>query len=565
MAEGSARKTAVVYCRVSSARQRDDETIAAQRERNAAIVARHDLDLVPYGPKGDGWIEDDGVSGTLLAGRAFAGLIEDLRRKRLKIDRLVVYSMSRISRTDTTSDDDEKQITSAQDAATISAVLRTRGVKILDETGEKDPTNVLAMAVEMAVGDAQHATIMRSTKSGKISRLERGQAAFGGKEPYGYTRELANGQNRKDGWKLVPDPVEVERLRNILTWYADGGSSYAVQEATLSEYPIPYKQRRKNSGADWTPTRWVRTTVHKMAARVETYRTGLVEGEYQGQPYSIQAEPLIDRALAMRVEARNKGGTLKKPATNLATGHLVCEVCKGTQGKGGARYSQGTVNLFVRCDRCKRQVYARDFDRRLRVALEERLVQIAIHTRQQEERDDHEARIEDVDRRLEAVRARLLKNADALDGGLPRDLWKERNAALVAERQALRAEREDIQATRKAAQDRAVQEAGIVDRVEQIIDDLLSPDLVKHRKALAEVLDGERISITWERDDEGKSYAVCTLPPWGGLPAATYRTDRRVSILTDADRASPHWTKIVNTTIQHGFLDTLERAGMLQK
>src|ERR1700733_10011480 len=136
-------KTAVIYCRTSTIGQKEAETITAQVERCKDIIKRAGLKPLAYGPERNGWVVDDGVSGSLLEGRAFAGLVSDLRAGKVRPDYLVVYSLSRISRLDKSSRSMEKLVASAEDNARIKAVLLGAGVKVIDEQGEHDPANVM--------------------------------------------------------------------------------------------------------------------------------------------------------------------------------------------------------------------------------------------------------------------------------------------------------------------------------------------------------------------------------------------------------------------------------------
>jgi hypothetical protein len=183
-------------------------------------------------------------------------------------------------------------------------------VKIIDEGGVKDPAS-LGFEIELLVGTMQHATIIKTTRDGRLSRLARGQAAFGGKPPYGYTRvdDPALG-----GYRLVPDPEKAANLRRVLEWFCACGATRAARLATEAAIPVPREKGIKNRAADWTPTRWDRSTIEKIARRASVYATGTIEGTIYGRPYSLQAEPLISHELRSRVEIRIQTKTLKRPA-----------------------------------------------------------------------------------------------------------------------------------------------------------------------------------------------------------------------------------------------------------
>ena len=110
--------------------------IDAQIERCKRLIERHGLTLLPYGPKQDGWVLDDGTTGTLLDARQFRPLLDDIRAGRLQVDCLVVFSLSRINRVDKVSKDQEKVRLSHIAAAEIKSALITGKVKVIDEEGE---------------------------------------------------------------------------------------------------------------------------------------------------------------------------------------------------------------------------------------------------------------------------------------------------------------------------------------------------------------------------------------------------------------------------------------------
>lgn len=565
MAQPAARETCVVYCRVSSKKQRDDETIAAQRERCALLVQRYNLDPYPYGPDLAGYLEDNGLSGTLLAGRALAGFIDDLDKQRIKPDYLIVYNLSRVCRVDKYSSDVEKQKQSAKDAAEIATVLRVRGIKVIDEEGINDPTQ-LGFELKMMIGNEGYKTLRKTTTDAKVSRLEKGSASFGGQAPYGYDRELTNGVNRKEGWRLIAVPEEGERLRQIYEWYAEGGATYAAQQATEDEIPGPRGDRppRKNAVEGWTSTTWSRVTVEKLAGKAATYLTGVLESTFDGKPYRVEAEPLIGHALYQRVVTRRNAKTLKHPASQLGTGYLRCAGCiKAGRRNVGVRYSEGTVNWFVRCDRCRRNVYAVDFDRCLREAIDCRLIQHALHTKAERGRGDHAERIKAVDAQLDEVRRQLvLASKLVLNRQLPEDVWAEQNAELVTERLRLQGERERLKADAEAAKKRELQEELLTDRVAQLLAERRDGDLGAQRKILASLLgDESRITVSWETDEEGKTYAAVTLPALGTLAPQTYRTGQPVAdqIWTEAERSSPQWPEVLAEVETHGLREALDQ------
>jgi site-specific DNA recombinase len=84
-------KTAAIYARVSSDRQKEEQTITSQTSALRAYAAEHGY-LVP-----DGWIyEDEGWSGATLV-RPGLERVRDLAAQG-QVDALLVYSPDRLSR-----------------------------------------------------------------------------------------------------------------------------------------------------------------------------------------------------------------------------------------------------------------------------------------------------------------------------------------------------------------------------------------------------------------------------------------------------------------------------------
>ncbi len=241
------QKTCVCYCRTSTRGQQESETIAAQVERCTRLVERHNLRLVPYGASGDGWIKDDGVTGTLLEGRQFSAFIDDLKAGRVAVDYVVLFSLSRVARVDKVSKDIEKLIASHQAAALIRSVLIGRNVWLLDEDGPMDPRTV-AFEVKAMLANEEFKLIRERTMAGKARRLDQGRFAKGGKPPYGYRQVFANGKDRKDGFLLQVDPERAANLKRLFGWFCEGGVTSAARRATEAGIPTPmaFTDNRKN-------------------------------------------------------------------------------------------------------------------------------------------------------------------------------------------------------------------------------------------------------------------------------------------------------------------------------
>jgi len=509
----SQSKTCIVYCRTSTKGQKDAETIQAQVETCKRIVETQGLRVLPYGPKRDGWLLDDGVSGSLLTGRAFAGLVADLERGKVKPDLVVVYSLSRLAREDKSSDM-SKQVQSAQDWGRIKAVLRAAHVMVLDSDGENDPNNVL-FDLKTALAGEEYKLIRSRTLAGKKRMHAEGKFCKGGKAPFGFKLAYANGHDRKNGHLVVEHPEQAVDLRRVLGWYAEGGQHHAARMATQEHVPT----------GRYAET-WSGPTVHHLVERAASYYTGTWSMNLDGKPVTVTYPKLIDSALYGKIERRKKEHKLTPAKQFLSTGFVDC-CCGAHVGTmtGGPTHSPH----YTGCRVCGR-LYEREFSKALWDLALARYVQIAKMERKGVSKDAHALKLKMAQGKLDAVKADIAKLLDLYMEGLAKDLWKTRNDVLNDKRAAAQAEVEGIEQERTNAASKAVNKASVEQRVGGILraarKGMTMEDM---RKALSDLLNGERVTVAWPRaDSKLRDYAKLTLPPWGSMPAATVRTDKDV-------------------------------------
>jgi len=178
-------QTCILYARTSTRAQRNALTIEAQVDVCNALVVEHGLTPLAYGAQGDGWVLDPGYSGTLVDGRHFSQLLNDLRSKKIRPTYIVVAELSRLCRIDKYSEDNQAKLDESHAAAAkISATLIGAGVSILDSDGPCLPSGVEFQM--KAVGDnVEVVKIRRRTMNGKAKRLKGGSASSGSC-PFGY-------------------------------------------------------------------------------------------------------------------------------------------------------------------------------------------------------------------------------------------------------------------------------------------------------------------------------------------------------------------------------------------
>jgi DNA invertase Pin-like site-specific DNA recombinase len=520
-------KTAIVYCRTSTAGQKEAETIQAQVTRCHALRERHGVKLLPYGPRGDGWLVDDGVSGSLLEGRVFAQLVDDLRARRIRPDYLVVYSLSRICRIDKSSRSMEKLVASAEDAARIKAVLLGAGVKVIDEDGINDPATVM-FDLKTTLAAEEYKLIQSRTTAGKAQRLANGSASMGSRVPFGYAAQRIDPKDKRKGLRWVPHPEQADQLRQLLAWYIKGGSTYAARKASEAGFPIPsVDQKRTKKSKGWTPTTWGTSTIEAIKKRTRMY-LGTTTLTLAGEPYTITYEPLVDSRTFAQVERRTRERTLKHRAVFISTGYLDC-----TCGAHVANASSGRSH-YARCSP-KKGVHScgsipeRSMSTALWSACLSRLVEIKKSESAPANGTDVAAAIDAARGKLSAVQGKLLRLAEMREDGLDRATWKARNDALNQSLALAQAEVDRLVREREVKARKRANEESILDKVGALLAALVEqdPPLEKKRAILADLLQGERVRVSWaKRTGYGTSPgASITFPAFGSLPPMTRSID----------------------------------------
>jgi DNA invertase Pin-like site-specific DNA recombinase len=198
---------AAIYARVSSKKQRDQQTIEAQ------------LRDLPVWARAMGWrvvatYVDDGVSaksGNLAKRTGLLQMLEDASAKRFDV--LVVVDIDRITRSE---DVIERHL--------VTGTLQRAGAKIASpSTGVLDP-DTFAGDMVIGVKAAASAEWLRQhrtrIKAGKASAIARNRKPAG-PTPYGWTYSRATGE-----WSVNADQAAV--VLEVLRRVADGDSCYEI-------------------------------------------------------------------------------------------------------------------------------------------------------------------------------------------------------------------------------------------------------------------------------------------------------------------------------------------------
>jgi DNA invertase Pin-like site-specific DNA recombinase len=513
-------KTAVVYCRVSGKGQKDADTIEAQRTTCKQYVEQYGVTLIPYGPKGDGWIMDDGISGSLLEGRSFKKFVEDLWARKIHVDYLIVSNMNRLSRHDKTSKDRDKVRQSARDQADIMACLNVNKVQIIDHSGINDPASVVTEIKQTLAGE-EYADIRRKTMNGKARVLANGAYATGGPVPYGYKRVPINGVNNKQGTTLAIDPVNGDRFIQIMRWYVEGGLAHAARQATKAGWPGP------KGGPEWFPSA-LQHTLNKIKVYL-----GEATLTVQGTPYTVQYPALLDTKLYSAIVRRQKERTLKHRTTLLSTGYVDCMCGHHVHGHRGAATDQMPMKIICgnleggRCGSIPDTV----FSKALWELVVARLIQIKEHERIASNGKDPYGP------QLTAAKARLTKVQDSLErlvslyaeGEIDKAALTKSNEKLRNEKAAAQVEVDRLESARAQHAQRLSGERSVQSKVQETLARLREGHvpLEGKRQILSDLLQGERAVIQFH-GPKGAYWVTITLPAFGSLAPVTIKSNQDI-------------------------------------
>lgn len=512
-----AAETAVVYCRTSTKAQKDERTIEAQIAWAKEATRRDGVTLLAYGPKRDGWVMDDGVSGSLLEGRSFAKLIDDIEAGVITPDLIYVYSLSRMAREDRSSGDKQKRIKSRIDSARISGVLGAYEIKVRDESGTNDP-NTIAYDVKNSVSVQEYRDIRKRTIDGKARVLSENVIATGGRPPYGYERVAIKG--RKAGTTFAVHLEDGPRFKKIMSWYVAGGASHAARHAMQAGWLSPRGSKT-----------WYPSTVQQLLNNARAYLGESVR-TIKGQNFTITYEPLIDLATYAAIERRKKERTLKKRTTLLSTGYADCSCGAHVYG----HRTQTTQQFVLVCGRrgvngTTRESCGSISEKVLSSTLWQSVIARLVQIREHEQMTTNGA--DPYGPQLDAAKGKLATVQDQLDqlvqlfveGAIDKAALNRNNEKLKATKAALQAEVDRLERAREAhAQKRHGQES-VQSRVQSVLLRLQSKGvpLDGKRQVLRDLLQGERVIVTW-----AKGHTTITLPSFGELAPVSLRCDRPV-------------------------------------
>src|SRR5512137_407822 len=192
------KKTAAIYARVSSERQKEEGTIASQTTSLLEYAKAHELSVPAE------WIfEDEGYSGAMLA-RPGLERLRDLAAEG-QIEAVLIYAPDRLSRK------------YAYQVLLMEEFLR-HGVEtlFLKSAGAETPEERLALQFQGMIAEYERAQIAERTRRGKRYRAKTGCVNVLCGAPYGY-RYVKKSEHSQAFYEVVEAQAEI--VRRVFSWY----------------------------------------------------------------------------------------------------------------------------------------------------------------------------------------------------------------------------------------------------------------------------------------------------------------------------------------------------------
>jgi site-specific DNA recombinase len=264
-------KTAAIYARVSSDKQREENTIASQTAALIAFAGEQQFEV----PRE--WIfEDDGYSGASLI-RPGLERVRDLAAEGL-IQALLVYAPDRLSRR------------YAHQILLIEELARA-GVETVFIRAPRGstPENELLVQFQGMIAEYERAQILERSRRGKRHRARQGEVSVLSGAPFGY-RFIRKTDHSAAYYEIDEEQARV--VRQIFELYSVQGLSIGAIARLMNERAVPTCKRRG---------RWERSTVWGML------RNPAYKGEACFGKTTIAPRQRITRPIRMRggVATRN--------------------------------------------------------------------------------------------------------------------------------------------------------------------------------------------------------------------------------------------------------------------
>ena len=283
-------ETAAIYARVSSTRQKEEQTIASQTAALREYAAAHGLDVPPE------WVfEDDGYSGASLIRPALERLRDVVAEGSLAV--LLCYAPDRLARR------------YAYQALLIEEFARG-GTEIRFLQGRKAETaeDELLVQFQGMIAEYERAQIAERSRRGKLHRARSGSAAVLSGAPYGYryVRKSDAGDAR---YEIVEDEAAV--VREFFRRYVEEGDSIAALGRWATARGIPTATGK----AVWNRTAiWMMLRNPAYGGRAAFGKTQRNETPSKLNRGGRLQDRRISRSVARRPRARDQWTEIAVPA-----------------------------------------------------------------------------------------------------------------------------------------------------------------------------------------------------------------------------------------------------------
>jgi site-specific DNA recombinase len=267
-------KPAAIYARVSSDRQKENQTIGSQTAALKEYAESHGY-LVPAE-----WVfEDDGYSGASLI-RPGLEAMRDLAAQG-QIEAALVYAPDRLSRKYA------YQVLLGEEFARCGVSF----VFLKSPSGET-PEDQLLVQFQGMIAEYERAQIAERTRRGKRHKAQQGLVNVLGGAPYGY-RYIKKSDNAEAYYEV--NETEAEVVRTMFDAYTQQGLSINAIARLLNERQIPTRTAK---------TRWERSTVWGILKN-PAYQGKACFGKTELRPRQRITRPLRQRNRASNRNSAN--------------------------------------------------------------------------------------------------------------------------------------------------------------------------------------------------------------------------------------------------------------------
>src|SRR5438445_2234400 len=218
-AEGPTGRVAAIYARVSSERQRQDETIQSHTVGLRELADERGLLI-----SGDLVFEDEGFSGATLTRPALERLRDRAAEGAFEV--LLCHAPDRLARR------------YAYQVLLLEELARA-GVEVIFARGGEHsgtPEDELLRQFQGMIAEYERAQIRERTRRGKLHRARTGHQAVMAGAPYGY-RFVRKTEHTDGYWEI--NETEARVVREVFRRYAEDGCSIADLARWLTAQEIP--------------------------------------------------------------------------------------------------------------------------------------------------------------------------------------------------------------------------------------------------------------------------------------------------------------------------------------